>query len=146
MPRGSFAHKVVVPGTPEDVWGRFQDPSTWKGIGPIDDIGNVRHDGDRLVSFDWVTHVGPTRYRGKSSMIENLPGERLLMRLSSTEMGGRLTVVLTGDDTHATLVEVTLDFATKGTMSSLFFPVIAEAVKNGLRSQVDAFAAGWVSD
>lgn len=125
-----------------EVWQRFQEPETWRGIGPIDDIANVRIEGDRLVSFTWNTHVGPTRYRGKSSMIENKPPDQIVMRLDSSEMVGRLTVGLT-EEPDETLVGVTLDFSTKGTMASLFFPVISEAIKNGLRTQVDAFASEW---
>lgn len=142
MPKGSFTHQTSVPATPSEVWERFQDPETWKGIGPIDGIEGVERDGDRLLAFRWNTHVGPTRYRGRSTMTENLPGRRVSMELDSSEMGGRLSVDLEGDD-DATLVAVRLDFATKGTMSALFFPVIAEAIQNGLRTQVDAFGTAW---
>jgi hypothetical protein len=145
MPRGSFAHQVAVAATPNDVWERFQEPETWRGIGPIDDVGNVQIDGDRLVSFTWQTHVGPTRHRGKSSMIENTPGKRLVMQLNSAEMGGKLTVALTSEE-DTTVIDVALDYATKGTMSSLFFPIISEAIANGLRTQVDDFAARWNGD
>ena len=145
MPRGSFSHTVAVPAQPQEVWERFQEPDTWQGIGPIDDIADVRVEGERLISFTWNTHVGPTRYRGKSSMIENHPPDRVVMRLDSNEMIGRLTVALTAVDA-STQVEVTLDYATKGTMASLFFPVISQAIESGLGTQVDEFAAGWEAD
>ena len=146
MPKGSITHRVTVPASTDEVWLLFQEPATWKGIGPIDDIDDVRIDqADRLVSFGWNTHIGPTRYRGKSAMVKNVPGERLLMKLTSSEMSGSLKVNLKPEDTE-TLVTVQLDFVAKGPMSSLFFPLISEAIKNGLRDQVDSFAANWEQD
>ncbi len=126
------------------MWKRFQLPETWKGIGPIDDVGDIRIDGDRLVSFTWKTHIGPSRYRGRSSLMENAPGKRVVMRLDSSEMNGTLSVDLTAAGA-STLMDVRLDYITKGTMSSLFFPIISEAIEKGLRSQVDDFAATWTS-
>lgn len=142
MPRGSHAHHVTIPASTADVWLRFQEPETWRGIGPIDEIRDVRLDGERLTGFAWSTHIGPTRYRGTSTMLENIPGERLVMKLSSSEMAGALKVRLSpnGDGTE---VAVVMEFVTRGPMSSLFFPVISDAIRNGLTSQVDAFAAGW---
>lgn len=142
MPRGSYRHQVGVPASAEDVWTRFQDPVTWEGIGPIDDVQDIEVDGDRLVSFRWTTHVGPSRYRGRSTIVENLPGKRIVMRLDSTEMGGTLAVDIDAKR-GGTTVAVSLDVVTKGPMSSLFFPVISEAITRGLPTQVDAFAAGW---
>lgn len=145
MPRGSYAHRVGVPASATDVWERFQDPRTWEGIGPIDDVRDVHVDGDRLVSFSWSTHVGPSRYRGRSSIVENVPGKRIVMRLDSTEMGGALAVDL-DDGGDETTIEVTLDVVTKGTMSSLFFPIISETITRGLAAQVEQFAASWDGD
>lgn len=142
MPRGSYTHQIAVPASATDVWARFQDPRTWEGIGPIDDVRDVRVDGDRLVSFGWSTHVGPSRYRGRSSIVENLPGNRIVMRLDSTEMGGTLVVDLDADGDE-TAIRVTLEVVTRGTMSSLFFPVISETITRGLATQVEAFAANW---
>ena len=142
MPRGSFSHRIEVTAPASEVWERFQDPHTWRGIAPIDEIRDVDVDGDRLVSFAWSTHVGPSRYRGRSTIVENLPGRRVVMRLDSTEMGGALSVDL-AEDAGLTAVDVSLQVVTKGTMSSLFFPIISEAITRGLPAQVDAFAASF---
>ncbi len=142
MPRGSYVHHVAVPASANDVWARFQDSETWEGIGPIDDVRDVRVDGDRLVSFSWSTHVGPSRYRGRSTIVENVPGRRIVMRLDSTEMAGSLAVDL-DEQSDETKIAVTLAVVTKGTMSSLFFPIISETITKGLATQVEAFAATW---
>jgi carbon monoxide dehydrogenase subunit G len=142
MPRGSFSHRIDVPAPASEVWERFQEPRTWQGIGPIDEIRDVEVDGDRLVAFTWSTHVGPSRYRGRSTIVENVPGKRVVMRLDSTEMGGALAVDLL-DDSGATSVDVSLQVVTRGPMSSLFFPIISEAITRGLPAQVDAFAASF---
>ena len=40
------------------------------------------------------------------------------------------------------MVTVTLEVVSRGTLSTLFFPVVSEAIAKGLPSQVDRFAEG----
>ena len=140
MPSASFTHAADAAGTPEDVWDRLQRVDSWANIGPIDEVWDPTHDGDSLQSYRWSATVGPTRYQGWAEVIESSRPHRMRLTLDAKEMVGELTTDISANGDGATRIIVTLAVESRGMLSTLFFPVVSEAVGNGLPKQVEAFA------
>jgi hypothetical protein len=65
--------------------------------------------------------------------------------LDATEVVGTLTTRLSENGDEATQIEVTLEIESRGTLSTLFFPVVSDVVGRGLPSQVERFAESFAS-
>jgi hypothetical protein len=65
----------------------------------------------------------------------------MTLDLDAREVAGTLEAHLAPNGNGTTIVTVTLEVVSRGTLSTLFFPVVSEAVARGLPSQVDEFAA-----
>ncbi len=141
MPSASFSHTVDASGTPEIVWDRLQEVDSWANIGPIDEVWDPTHDGHSLQSYRWSATVGPTKYKGSAKVIESSRPRRMRLALDAREMVGELTTDISANGDGATRITVTLAVESRGMLSTLFFPVVSEAVGNGLPRQVEAFAA-----
>ena len=141
MPRASFSHSVELPNRADSVWDTLQAAETWAGIGPVDEVWAATHDdAGGLASFQWSAHVGPTKYKGTAAVAIADPPHHMKLNLNSSELTGSLITDI--DEGDSPLLSVTLEVVSKGTMASLFFPIIAEAIGRGLPQQVEAFAAG----
>ena len=142
MPRATFTHEVTVYRPMDHVWARLQDAQTYANIGPVEKVWDPSHDEDGiLLGYTWSTTVGRKPYQGSAETVEAENPHYLKMDLDAGELAGSLTSALeavTDDVTHLT---VTLEIISKGTLSTLFFPVISDAVGRGLPEQVEAFAA-----
>lgn len=53
-----------------------------------------------------------------------------------------VTTVMIEPDGSGTSITVTLEVESRGLLSTMFFPVVAAAIGNGLPAAVDHFAAG----
>jgi hypothetical protein len=63
------------------------------------------------------------------------------LELDGGEVVGVLTTSLTPNAApDHTTVEVALEVSSRGTLSAMFFPLIADAIDRGLPGQVEAFA------
>ena len=141
MPRASFSHSVQLPNPAVSVWDALQAAETWAGIGPVDEVWAAEHDEDGgLEAFQWSAHVGPTKYKGSAAVAIADAPHHMKLNLSSSELTGSLITDIEEGDSP--VLAVTLEVVSKGTMASLFFPIIAEAIGRGLPQQVEAFAAG----
>ena len=136
---------MQLPNPAESVWDALQAAETWAGIGPVDKVWAAVHDDEGgLQRFEWSAHVGPTKYKGAATVAIAEAPHHMKLNLSSSELTGSLiTDIEEGDNP---VLAVTLEVVSKGTMASLFFPIIAEAIGRGLPQQVEAFAAGLSSD
>jgi len=145
MPRASFTHSVQISAGAANVWGALQDATTWAGIGPVDEVWGASHDtAGGLKGFQWSAHVGPTRYMGSAEVAIAEAPHHMKLSLTSSELTGSLIAdIEEGDEPW---LAVTLEVVSKGTMASLFFPIIAEAVGRGLPQQVERFAATLSQD
>ncbi len=141
MPAASFTHAADTSSPPEQVWQRLQRAETWANIGPVDEVWDPVHDGDALRGYRWSATVGPTKYRGTARVVESAPPERMRLELDAREMAGELVADIIPNGDAATRITVTLRVESRGMLSTLFFPVVSEAVGNGLPAQVDRFAA-----
>lgn len=141
MPRATFTHQAVADAPVEAVWASLQQAETWANIGPVEEVTDSSMDDDGyLDSFAWSTTVAMKRYLGSADVTEVAPGERMKLDLDAREVAGSLEAHLepNGDDT--TIVTVTLEVVSRGTLSTLFFPVVSETIARGLPDQVNRFA------
>lgn len=141
MPRATFSHRAHTVRSLGEVWERLQQVDTWANIGPVEEVWGAVHDEDgSLRSYRWSAHVGPTRYIGTATVVAADKGRLMTLELDGREIAGVLTTtILPNGDT--TTVTVTLEIVSKGTLSSLFFPLVAKAVGKSLPDQVDRFVA-----
>ena len=141
MPSASYTHEETTRRPLADVWLRLQDVETWSNIGPVEHVWDPVHDETgHLVSYRWSASVGPTTYRGHAKVVEADPEKLMVLDLDGGEIDGVLTTRLSqnGDGSH---IGVTLSIVSKGTLSTLFFPIVSEAVGRGLPEQVRRFVA-----
>ncbi len=144
MPRASFTHRVTVPRSADEIWDQLQVAETWSNIGPVEDVWDAEHTDDgHLQRYRWSTTVGPRSYRGRAKVIASEPGHLMRLDLDATEVVGTLTTRLAQNGDDATHLEVTLEVESRGTLSTLFFPVVSQAVGNGLPAQVNRFAESF---
>ena len=140
MPTASFAHTAHTERSMDEVWTALQNEQTWSRIGPVEEVWDpVVVDGS-LRSFSWRTTVGPTSYQG-TAVVREASANRMYLDLDAGEIAGSLTADLVAVAGGGTAVTVTLVVTSRGMLSTLFFPVVTEAVSSGLPRQVDEFAA-----
>ncbi len=142
MPRETFSHTARVPVPPEDLWPALDAPATWEGITGIDRVLDpIVDEQGRLAGFSFETRIGSVGYRGTAIPRERVEGSAITWDIDGGEIRGVTAVGLTTDG-DGTLVGVTLEVESVGMMSTLFFPMIANAIRNGLPHAVEEFARG----
>ena len=141
MPKARFSHRAYTVHSLDEVWERLQRVETWANIGPVEEVWSAVHGEDgSLRSYRWSAHVGPTRYKGTATVVAAEKGRLMTLDLDGAEVTGVLTTTILPNG-HRTSVAVTLEIASNGTLSSLFFPLVAQAVGKSLPDQVDRFVA-----
>jgi carbon monoxide dehydrogenase subunit G len=142
MPTARFQHEAETDRTVEEVWLRLQDVETWANIGPVEEVWDPVHDEKGLLlGYHWSTSVGPTRYKGRADVVETREHSFMTLDLDGGEIAGVLTTRIEHNGGGARIV-VDLRIASKGALSAMFFPLVAEVVGRGLPEQVDRFVAG----
>jgi hypothetical protein len=141
MPRATFTHQANADAGIEDVWASLQLAETWADIGPVEHVSDevVGPDG-LLESFRWSTSVAAKRYPGTAQVVSSEVGEHMTLELDAREVAGTLETHLSANGQGTTVVTVTLEVVSRGTLSTLFFPVVSETIAKGLPAQVDRFA------
>jgi hypothetical protein len=141
MPRATFSHQAVAAASVEEVWERLQLAETWANIGPVEDvIESASSDDGQLESFVWTTTVARKHYTGTAAVSDAVFGKRMTLDLDAREVAGTLETHLAPNGNGTTIITVTLEVVSRGTLSTLFFPVVSEAIARGLPDQVDEFA------
>jgi hypothetical protein len=142
MPRATFTHQAVAAATPGRVWVKLQEAETWANIGPVEEVSRPETDAEgNLESFAWSTTVAARRYPGTARVVVAEPQQRMVLDLDTREVVGSLSTVLTPNGKNTTVVTVTLEVTARGPMSTVFFPLVTQAIARGLPTQVDDFAA-----
>ncbi len=119
----------------------LQDASTWANIGPVEEVSDPMHtEAGMLESFRWSTTVASKRYPGTARVTVSEPHEGMKLDLDAREVAGSLQATLDANGDGSTVVTVTLEVVSRGTLSTLFFPLVSEAIAQGLPGQVEAFA------
>lgn len=138
MPSDTFTHSVSVEATPETIHAALQNPETWKGIGPIDDVWDASHHGDELAGFSWSARAAGKTWEGTARRSGDDGIDSMTLDLDSPEIGGSITVSVEPTDAGTSLT-VTLDAHSKGLLAGMFWGVVANALRRGLARQVDSF-------
>jgi hypothetical protein len=141
VPSATFTHQATASTSIDQVWATLQNAETWANIGPVEDVRDAVHaDDGGLSSFHWHTTVAAKRYPGVAVVAEAAPQERMLLELDAREVVGSLEALLEPNGDGTTIVTINLRVTSRGTLSTLFFPVVSEAIAKGLPRQVDEFA------
>lgn len=140
MPRATFTHQASAAADAATVWASLQDAETWN-IGPVENITDSElDDAGQLLSFRWSTTVASKRYPGTAQVTSAEPLQRMVLNLDAREVAGSLETQLEPNGDGTTIITVTLEVVSRGTLSTLFFPVVSEAIAKGLPMQVEQFA------
>jgi len=134
-----FTHTVDVPADPAAVWSALQDADTWRGIGPIDDVRDATHDADgTLTGYRWAATAAGRRYEGTARRSAMVPGRSMRLDLASSEITGAIEVAV--EPAASTSLTVTLEASPKGTLATMFWPLVRDALRSGTPRQVEQFA------
>jgi len=139
VPTDTFSHTAPASGSAGTIYSALQDPDTWKGIGPIDDVWDARHGGELLESFRWSARAAGRDWEGSARRTAHSEGSSITFSLDSSEIAGELSVQ-TRDTKVGAELTVTLTARSKGFLAGMFWGVISEALRDGFASQVTAFA------
>ena len=139
MPSDTFSHTVTVSATPESIYSALQHPDTWRGIGPIDDVWDATHEGDRLAGFKWSARAAGKSWEGTARRGTDRATGEMTLDLDSSEIAGTIAVTLEpeGDSTALT---IKLSARSKGLLAGMFWGVVADTLRKGLPTQVEAFS------
>ena len=140
MPSESFTHIAIARAPVERVWETLDEPSTWEEIGGVDRVLDPVIDPEgRLRGFSFEVKAAGKKYLGFAKPHERTEGELMSWNVDTTEVRG-ITRVALEPAANGTEITVTLEVESKGLLASMFFPVIASAIGNGLPRSVEEFA------
>jgi len=142
MPGQTFQHAAVTPTPISEVWKSLDEPTTWEAIPGVDRVIDpvVGADG-RLRGFSFESDVGGRKYRGEATPAGRQEGRLVAWDIDSSEIKGKVAVELDPQG-GGTKVQVILEVEGVGMLGSLFFPVIASAIRSGFPATVEEFVAG----
>jgi carbon monoxide dehydrogenase subunit G len=139
VPADTFTHTTAASASPTSIWEALQDPETWKGIGPIDDVWAAQHGPDgALTGFSWRAHAAGRAWEGTATRSPLAATDSMTLNLDSAEIDGTITVDIAGTGSTSVLT-VTMHARSKGFLAGMFWGVIATAMRTGLAAQVDRF-------
>lgn len=140
MPSGTFTHTTVIDRAPAEVWNELMKSETWGNIGPVDDVWDPTHDAAGvLTGYRWSTNVANRKFVGTAAVVDHEAPSRYVIDLDAGEMAGKISIDLVGGN-PSTELTVELEFRTKGMLSSMFFPLIRDAIAKGFPDQIEGFA------
>jgi hypothetical protein len=140
MPADTFSHRATSGSSPDEVLAALERADTWRGIGPIDEVWDERHDGETLGSFSWQARAAGRSWEGTAKRLD-APDDSVRFALDSPEVTGVITVHAVPLDTGAEIF-VELQARSKGMLAGMFWGVISDVLRRGLPDQVEAFASG----
>ena len=143
MPSASSSHEVGVDRPAAELWEILQAADTWANIGPVERVWDPVHDeAGTLLSYRWSTTVAGRPYKGSATTVAADPPSTMQLELDGGEVAGVLTTRLSPNaEPGHTTVNVHLEVSSRGALSAMFFPLIADAINRGLPDQVEQFAA-----
>ena len=141
MPSAEFEHTAVAPTTREIAWQQLQNPDTWEGLAGVDEVYDAHHDPTGLLTaYRFRATAASVVYEGSATTVEGTNPSSMVIDISTSEVTGRITTLLSETE-GGVAVSVTVALRSRGFLSTLFFPVISQAMTSGLPKQVDGFAA-----
>jgi carbon monoxide dehydrogenase subunit G len=141
MPSARFSHQATTSADVDEAWAALQRPDTWGQLAGVQDVSSPSHSAHGLLEqFLFVVAVAGQRYSGTATTVRHTPLEEMALNIRSSELEGTITVALAPIDA-STELNVSLELAPKGLLSTMFFPAITQAIGGGLGRQVDDLAA-----
>lgn len=140
MPSTTLHDSVGVDASPDAVWDRLQEPDIWRSIGPVQEVWDPVVEDGLLTGFQWSTDIGGVVYSGTGAAVNADPPHHYELVLDTSEMAGTISVDLTEGSPGGTDIDVTVELQSKGLLSSMFFPVVARALGDGLSDQLNELA------
>lgn len=140
MPSDAFQHTATAGTDPETVWAALQRASTWQGFGLMEETTDEVVEDGHLRSFSWTAVAGGRRHQGRARVTAAEPGRSITLALDATEIAGEIVITLTPSGA-GTGVTVHLTARSRGLLASMFWGIVAEALRRGLPEQVERFAA-----
>lgn len=116
----------------------LQNPGTWEGVGPIDEVWDAEHDDLLLTSFRWRARAAGRTWDGTATRTDEESRSSMTLELDSPEVSGAITVSIV-PDAGGSHLEVTIRARSKGLLSGMFWGIIADAIRTGLPRQVEDF-------
>ena len=140
MSRDSFTHTAIANANRTTVWEALDKPETWEQIGGVDRVtDSIIDDDGHLRGFTFESVAAGISYKGQASPNDREELSSVAWNIETSELLGITRVVL-NDAGGGTQITVNLEVESVGMLSSLFFPVIAAAIGNGLPEAVEKFA------
>jgi len=138
MPSDTFSHTATVSATPGSIYSALQHADTWKGIGPIDNVWDATHEGERLVGFKWSARAAGKTWEGTARRGNDLVAGEMTLDLDSSEIAATIAVTLRSDG-DSTALTVKLSARSKGLLAGMFWGVVSDTLRKGMPAQVEAF-------
>ena len=91
-----------------------------------------------LTAYRFRATAASQVYEGRATTVDAATESRMVIDIVTSEVTGTITTTLTAANPGVS-VTVRVDLRSKGFMSTLFFPVISQALGSGLPKQVEAF-------
>lgn len=124
----------------EEVWAALQRPETWEAIGGVDRVHDpVIDEEGRLEGFSFEARAARRTYPGLATPHAREEGRVMAWAIDTSEVDGVIGVELS-DEEERTRLTVTVEVASRSTLSAVFLPAIASAIGGGLPEAVEAFA------
>jgi carbon monoxide dehydrogenase subunit G len=136
-----FTHDAIAHVPRAEAWAALQRPEVWENIAGVQRVTNPRHDpAGLLAGYTFTVQAGPSTFRATAKTTIATPPEKMVLAIDSSEIKGTLTAMLANISERSTRVSVTVEIRAKGLLAQMFYPVVAQTVRTGLPSQVQAFA------
>lgn len=127
--------------TLDAAWAGLQRPATWATIAGISEITNpVFDEGGNLTAYLFTAAVAGKDYAGKADVRLSSRPTDMVVSISTSEISGQIAANLV-PSVDGVRVTINLDLQTRGLLSGMMFPLIANAVRTGLPDQVEQFAS-----
>ena len=144
MPSAEFEHTATASVEREIAWQQLQDPETWQGLAGVDEVFDVHHAPDGLLTaYRFQVTAASQAYEGTATTVVATQPATMAIDIVTSEVTGRITTNLREIE-EGVAVNVVVALRSKGFLSTLFFPVISQSLGSGLPRQVDAFATRLV--
>jgi hypothetical protein len=142
VPGKTFQQSAIAEAPIARVWGALNNPKSWESVPGVDRIiESVIDTEGELQGFSFESEAAGRKYLGHATPAGREPEKMMAWDIETSEVRGRIVVSLRAED-RGTLVDVKLRMDSVGTLSSIFFPVIAVAVGDGFPRTVEDFARG----
>ena len=135
----SFTHSTTTTADLATTWAALQQGSTWEGLGGVEEVRNVVHDGDALRSFSFTAHAAGRDHPGEAMVRKSQEPDLLVLEISTRDLGGTITTRLAAIE-EGTQITVTIAMQPKSMLVRLAFGAVQASVQNGMPRQVEAFA------